>query len=110
MAGCGAAPWRERNFAISVDAIETARYIHVMSSEDYRGTVMYDGPCGTITRMMPGFEVTLRGEARRQAEDTRRGYADRRFGSKRDAIAWMLEMRTVAREAPAAKPISRVAA
>ena len=80
-----------------------------MSSDDYRGTTLYDGPEGTITRLAPGFEVNLRGAARREANDTHAGYGDRRFDSKADAIAWLLEMRTVAREAPAAVPIRRVA-
>ena len=62
---------------------------------------LYDGKDATITRLMPGFDVTLHGRVRRAVVDAKPGWGDRRFDSKRAAIDWVLAARQVAAEAPA---------
>ena len=64
----------------------------------WQGTVVYDGPDATITRAMPGFNVTLRGAARREVKEA--GPTERRFDSKTEAIAWVLAARSIAKHAP----------
>ena len=71
-----------------------------MNSESYRGTAMYDGPDATVTRLMPGFEVTLKGKVRAVIVDAKRGAGDRRFDTKTEAVRWVLTCRTIAQEQP----------